>query len=202
MNDGSHWSERPREVNEPSFQMSSRQLGMAVFLGSLTVLFAASLVAYLLTRANQDQWRAAEAPGLPLGLIASTVLLVGVSIAQRYGLKAIRENRHSALSRSLWVTTTLAVGFMVGQALNWAAMVQVELEAAAKSLYVFTFVSLTGLHALHVLGGIVPLAIVILHHSRREYSSSRHEGVKLCVQYWDFLLVVWVVLLTTLWVAN
>ncbi len=182
--------------------MSSRQLGMLVFLASLTVLFTASLVAYLVTRANQATWRSSDMPGLPIGLVASTALLVGVSLAQRQGLRAIRANRHAALSRSLWVTSLLAVGFIVGQGFNWASMIQVELETATKSLYVFTFVTLTGLHAVHVLGGLVPLGIVLHHNAHREYSSSRFEGIKLCAQYWDFLLVVWLVLLTTLWLGT
>ena len=61
--------------------------------------------------------------------------------------------------------------------------------------YAFTFYWLTALHAAHVVGGFVPLGIVIARARRRQYSSSRYEGVRLCKQYWDYLGVVWIVLL-------
>jgi len=69
-------------------------------------------------------------------------------------------------------------------------------------LYPFTFYMLTGLHAAHVVGGFIPLGITIGNARRRRYTSSHYEGVWLCRQYWDFLGVVWVVLLATLWIAT
>jgi cytochrome c oxidase subunit 3 len=61
---------------------------------------------------------------------------------------------------------------------------------------------LTGLHAAHVLGGFIPLGIVLGRADRRRYSSSEHEGPRLCRQYWDYLFVVWVILLTALFLAT
>ncbi len=61
---------------------------------------------------------------------------------------------------------------------------------------------LTGLHALHVIGGFVPLLVVLGKAKRREYSSSNHEGVKLCAQYWDYLGVIWTILLSVLFFAT
>lgn len=195
-------SDRPSQAHQPSFRMSNRQLGMVVFLASLTVLFVGSIVAYAITRHTQSLWRTTELPGLPPGLLASTLLLVGVSVAQRRALRFVRANRFGSMKTALWISGALATAFLVGQTFNWIEMIQAELAASVQTLYVFTFVMLTGLHALHVIGGLVPLGFVIHNANRREYSSSRHEGLRLCVQYWDFLLVVWLVLLVTLWFGS
>jgi cytochrome c oxidase subunit 3 len=70
--------------------------------------------------------------------------------------------------------------------------------APVRSLYPYTFYMLTGLHAAHVVGGLVPLTLVMSRARRREYSSSSHEGVQLCVHYWHYLGVVWLVLFSAL----
>jgi heme/copper-type cytochrome/quinol oxidase subunit 3 len=61
---------------------------------------------------------------------------------------------------------------------------------------------LTGVHALHVLGGFVPLGFVVHHALRRQYSSSSHEGLTLCAQYWHYLGAVWLVLVSMLYLGN
>jgi heme/copper-type cytochrome/quinol oxidase subunit 3 len=116
-----------------------------------------------------------------------------------WALRAARDNRRETLKKALWLALAFAIAFLVGQSLNWRSMAHAELAAQEKTLYPFTFYLLTGLHALHVVGGFVPHAIVMSQAARSEYSSSRLEGLKFCAQYWDFLGAVWLVLLTTLW---
>jgi cytochrome c oxidase subunit 3 len=192
---------RPRSnesPHEPSFKISARQLAVIVLFVSLSVLFIASIVAYLITRAQSPVWRSAASPGLPLGLLGSTALLIGVSVSAQRALTAVRDNRLATLIRSLWLTLIFAIAFVSGQLLNWTAMWHSAVSADSRTLYVVTFFMLTGLHALHVLGGLIPLLIVLGRARRRQYSSSQHEGVAFCAQYWHFLGVVWLLLLVTL----
>lgn len=180
---------------EPSFAASSRQLGMWIFLGSLVVLFGASILAYLLTRANHPNWAAIEVK-LPWSLVGAGVFLVSTSVFAELAVSAIRRNDQARLQRELWLTTASAAAFIVAQTFNWRSVMQHSGEGRALSL--FTFYMLTGLHALHVIGGFVPLGIVLHHSKQRDYSSSRYEGVKLCAQYWHFLGVIWIVLMLTM----
>jgi cytochrome c oxidase subunit 3 len=117
-------------------------------------------------------------------------------------LRAVRHNRFEVLQRSLTVALTLTGAFVLGQAQNWRSMYGATLASDARTLYGFTFYMLTGLHALHVLGGFVPLLVVLGKAKRREYSSSNHEGVKLCAQYWDYLALVWLILISVLYFAT
>ncbi len=186
----------PPGPREPSFSMSTAQLGMIVLLVSLSVLFAASLVGMLVVRLESSSW---HSPGLPPGLALSTTLLVALGIFVERGHRAIVENRRQSLRSAFGVAIALALLFLVSQALNFRHVALVHAAADAPALYGFSFDLLMGLHALHVVGGLVPLALVARRAARNEYSSSRHEGVRLAVQYWHFLGVVWLILVGALW---
>lgn len=182
-------------------RVSTRQLGLWVLFVSLSVLFSASLIAYLVTRFNNVVWRTPAMPELPPGLFASTAMLVGLSAAMWRAQSDVRANKTDSLVRDLWVALAFGVAFLFGQGLNWAVMAS-ALREGEPTMYPFTFYMLTGLHAAHVVGGFIPLGIVVARAHRRRYSSSEHEGLKLCRQYWDYLFVVWLVLLTALLVAT
>jgi cytochrome c oxidase subunit III len=194
---GIHKSDR-----QPSFKMSMRQLAMVALFASLSVLFTASIVAYLITRFSASVWQTPAMPSLPHGLFASTAMLVGLSWFIQKAVSAIQHNRHEALLKNLWLAFLFAFAFLIGQGLNWTYMREAALAPGIRTLYPFTFYLLTGLHAAHVVGGFVPLGIVLGRARRREYSSSNHEGVLLCAQYWHYLGVVWLILFTTLKLAT
>ena len=182
--------------------VSTGQLGMIIFLVSLGVLFAGTMAAYLIVRFSNDTWRTAEQPGLPLGLLASTALILGASVALHRAVSAIRKNNVEGLRRWLVATLVLAVAFLGGQTLNWLALVRQDLPPNSKSLYAFTFYMLTGVHALHVVGGFVPLGICVRNAYRGAYSSLSNRGVRYCAQYWHFLDVVWIVMLSVMWAVT
>src|SRR6478735_591769 len=68
-------------ASQPS-AVSPKQLAMSV-------LFGASVVGYLITRSQNDVWKTASMPGLPLGLVASTLLLLALSTAMHLALRAV-----------------------------------------------------------------------------------------------------------------
>ena len=192
-------STRPHPHRQESFPgISAAQLLMYVGLGSLTMLFGGSLVAYFITRAQATTWRSADLPALPWGLWLSSATLLVLSLVLHLAMRHLRRNALEALSRMLLLALCMACGFLIVQAYNWRSVLLTALATEQKSLYVYTFFMLTVLHAVHVLAGIVPLGIVYSRSLGQHYSSSQSEGVRLLRQYWDFLLVVWVVLLVSL----
>lgn len=184
-------SEPPRE---PSFRMSTAQLGMVFLLGSLGVLFIGSVVAYLLTRSNNPNWEHVHF-GWPWGLIVATLTLAAISGSLEAALYAIRHNHQNHLLQGLYAGLGFAVLFLLLQVFNWSEIKDLNPEGTAHVLALFSFYLLTGLHAAHVVGGFVPLGLVIYRTTQREYSSSRYEGVRLLTQYWHFLALVWLGLL-------
>jgi len=180
--------------------MSSAQLGMLLLLTSLGVLFGASLVAYAFTRAQNDVWRAPGMPPLPPVLWGSTGVILLVSAALEWALYKTRKNQLKRAARGVTCAWIFISAFTLCQVENWLSM-RASISAHT-TLYPFTFFFLTGLHAAHVLAGLVPLSVVTRRLRQGEYSSSRYDGFKFCVQYWHFLGVVWLILFASLKLAT
>lgn len=180
-------------------QVSLRQLGMLVLYCSMSVLFAATIVGFWFTRLTAEHYRAPGLPDLPRGLWLSTLLIALTSLVIWQAQLAIKRNLLETLKRWLYVAGALASLFLLTQTSNWFVM---RPPSDQNSLYLATFFILTGVHALHVVGGYVPLGFVIYHAHRQHYTSSSHEGLTLCAQYWHYLGVVWLVLMTMLYLGN
>lgn len=177
------------------------RFGFGIFLVSLGVFFAASIVSYLIIRLRADEWPPADAPGLPSGLWISTAVIVFISLTIQWALNSIRQNHKIKLLRALYATLGLGCLFLLMQIWNWAALVQREL-LIQDNLYAFTFYLLTGLHALHVIGGIIPLTVTIYKARHELYTSYHYNGVYYCAMYWHFLDGVWIVLYTMLLIGS
>jgi cytochrome c oxidase subunit 3 len=169
-------------------------LGMRIFLGALGVLFAASIVGFVVVRLHATEWPPPGMPRLPSGLWVTTLVIVACSIAISRAGAAIRLGEIRKATRWLQATLGLGLLFLVSQTVNWWALVTAHVTARTKNLYAFSFYMLTGLHAAHVIGGLILLGVVI-HRSRRgRYGSGQHDGITYAAMYWHFLGVVWVIL--------
>lgn len=188
---------KPEAASLPS--LSLRQLGVLVLFCSMTVLFIATIIGFWFTRLTSPHYRAPGLPDLPSGLLLSTLLIGLTSFCIWQAQLAVKRNLLEALRRWLLAASAVASLFLLTQTANWFAMRPPSNE---NSLYIATFFLLTGVHALHVIGGFVPLGFVVHHAWRRHYSSSNHEGLSLCAQYWHFLGGVWLVLVTMLYLGN
>lgn len=174
---------------------------MWIFLASLAMLFAGSLIGYLVVRSRAEVWRPDGVPPLPAGLWVSTAVIVLCSAAVHRAVVEIRNGRQKGLLTGLFATLGLGIAFLVLQAFNWLQLWAADLTPR-RGLYGFTFYLLTGLHAVHVVGGLVPLGFTILRALQGRYSWASHTGVRLVAMYWHFLDIVWVVLFIALWTAD
>lgn len=171
-------------------------LGLRLFLASLSAVFAATLVAYLVVRARAEVWPPPGVPQLPRTLWVSTVLLVASSATITWAQRGARRGNGTALRRGLALTTLLGLAFLASQTRNWFVLVAANLTMRT-NLYGFTFYLLTGLHALHVLGGLGPLAGLTVQAWRGPGSDLARRVVYLAA-YWHFLDAVWLVLFAVL----
>lgn len=168
-------------------------LAMKLFLASLSMLFLTSMVAYAVVRMRAPVWPPPGLPALPDGLWVSTAILLLTSLTLHRALTAIRRGRPVDLKQWLLASLALGLSFLVAQWLNWTELFRQHLTPRTH-LYGFTFFLLTGLHAAHVVGGLVPLAIVTARAMRNVYRRDAHQGVLHVVMYWHFLDVVWILL--------
>jgi cytochrome c oxidase subunit III len=193
------------------------RLAMTLFLAALGVLFAASMVGYLVVRLRAPAWPPAGSPRLPGGLWISTAILLLSSATMHRALSGVRrrevsspragEGSASPASASgrpdlwLWCTFGLGLAFLASQILNWIHLIFGSHLPAQSNLYAFTFYMLTGLHGAHVVGGLIPLAITSLRAGRGRYNREAHNGVLYMSMYWHFLDAVWLVMFVVLMVA-
>jgi cytochrome c oxidase subunit 3 len=175
------------------------RFGMALFLITLAVIFAATLLAYVIVRlspVNADSWRPAGAGSLPTMLAISTAALLASSGTIHLALVAARRGERSVAG---WVAATFALGllFLTLQIVGWGQATAANIRFD-QSLYAWTFYVLTGLHALHLLAAFPPLAVVLVRASRGAYGPDATGGLVLCAMYWHFLDAVWIILYATL----
>jgi cytochrome c oxidase subunit III len=159
-------------------------VGMVIFLGTLAMLFAALFFAYAVMRAQAPAWPPAGLPALPRGaLTANTLVLVAASLALRAARAAARRGDVVPARGRAVVALALGVAFLLAQVVVWRGLVLAG-GGPASGIYGSVFFAISGLHALHVVGGVVALALV-----SRGGLTARRLG--LCALYWDFVLVVW-----------
>lgn len=170
---------------------------MWLLIASLTMLFGAALVGYLVIRMRTPEWPPPGTPALPVGLWVSTALLVLLSGLLVVAERAVRGGRLETLNRMLAASLLLGVAFVVSQVSSWIRMAA-DTVTPEQSLLVWGFYTLTFLHAVHVLAGLVPLTLVTLRARRGLYTPTHHEGVDFVAMYWHFLLATWVVIFIVL----
>lgn len=173
--------------------ISPRRLGMRLFLIALGVLFVAGLAGYTIIRLRADVWPPPGSPELPGGLWVSTAILVVLSGLLVAAVRQARARRPGETSKLLAAATALGVAFLVAQTANW-----LRLDGAAdRTMLVFGFWMLTVLHGLHVLGGLVPLAVTTVRAGQSRYVSDP-EAVELVASYWHFLGLTWLAIFVVL----
>lgn len=171
--------------------------GLAIFLVSLAVLFLGSLVAYAAIRLQAPVWPPPDLPPLPRTLMLSTALIFLGSVTVQSAVGCARANRQWALRAALVATLLLGAAFLVSQAFGWAEMVGAR-TTPTSHLFGWLFYFLTGLHAAHVIGGLIPLGVVTVNAFYGRYSPLHHTGVRLSAIYWHFLGGVWITLYATI----
>jgi len=179
----------------PSGKPLSRRYYTAITLAivSITVFFMALVCVFILRRHSTD-WVPARLPAI---LWVNTLVLLASSgtleLARRH-LEIGEERRF----RGLWILTTgLGFLFVAGQVLAWRQLVSqgifIGSNAASSFFYIFT-----GLHGLHLLGGLAALCYVLLRNfSRARISQS--VAAEIVGHYWHFMDGLWVFLLILLY---
>jgi cytochrome c oxidase subunit 3 len=167
--------------------------GMGLFLVSLGVLFIAGIVAYAIVRSRAGAWPPPGTPPLPQVLWLSTALIVAGSVAMQWALTCVRANALLRFRIAISLTLALGLAFLASQTAAWIHLVEAR-STVRSSLYGYLFYFMTGVHALHVLGGIVPLVVITVNAFYGRYTALSYAAVRFCTMYWHVLGVVWLVL--------
>ncbi len=172
------------------------------------MLFSSSMLLYVLMRLHVFG-RISNVPvHVPQLCWLSTAVLLGGSYTIHRAVAAIRRERLANCLKFLYITSALALLFLIVQTpcmaevlrQHWEIRAQVESgklpgQFAPVSMYGLVFFLIL-VHALHVVGGIVALAIVTLRTRRQMYDHESYMGVQFAARYWHFLDIVWIAMFT------
>jgi len=174
---------------------AAKRFGMLLFLASLAMLFAASLVGYVVIRSDRPD----GAVELPVGLWASTAALAAAAVFGH--LTASAAKRLDIAATRVWLIAMGVAGFafMGIQAPSmWALLAEHRVALAANPDNPFALyglaLTLILVHALHIVGGMVPLVMLTAKAVSGRFGLAQADNARLTVWYWHFLEVVWVVL--------
>lgn len=177
---------------------SPTKTGIWVVLAAVTMSFAALTSALLVRQGSGNDWRHIVLPPI---LYANTLTLlvssVTLEMARRRFARTVREaaGDWTESLRALYGTLALGSLFVVGQYIAWLRLRADGLYLASNPTSSFFYV-FTGVHALHVLGG---LAGLIYAAQRLRGSRLRRSSLDAVSHYWHFVDVLWLYLLFVLW---
>ena len=177
------------EGHTGSFPQPAAKIGLWVFLTVVTSLFALFISAYT-TRMELGDWRPLPEPPL---LWFNTAILVLSSIALQWARHSADNEEISGVRKGLAAGGVLTIGFIIGQLVAWQQLGDLGYHASSNPANGF-FYLITGLHGLHMLGGLVAWGRTSFKVWRGCEPAEVRLSVELCTAYWHFLLVIWFVL--------
>ncbi|OWV69128.1 cytochrome-c oxidase [Rhizobium sp. R339] len=166
------------------------KIGLFVFLGVVGAVFSLGISAYFMRMASADWW----ATPIPRLLWVNTAALALSSVSLEWAKSEAGHGHMQRLRPALAAALALAVFFLAGQIQAWRELAAAGYVLADNPANSF-FYMLTGLHGLHILGGLAVLAHTTVKAFASEVATDRLSlSVELSAIYSHFMLAVWLLL--------
>ena len=174
--------------------------GVIGFILAETSLFAVFVVAYLFyigkSLTGPSPKEVLELP------IVGTVCLLSSSLTVALATRALAARRMARASSWLFVTVVLGLVFLTGTAREWRRLIVERGLTIGTNLFGSTFYPLVGLHASHVILGLVMLSLCVIFACSGALKAVHAKRVELVTWYWHFVDGVWVVVFTVVYVIG
>jgi cytochrome c oxidase subunit 3 len=188
-------------------QREAAQLGMWVFLATEVMFFGGLFTAYCCFQGMHAASFASAGGRTDLWLgTANTAVLLLSSLTMALAVRAAKEGQNRRLIAFLLLTMVLGSAFLSFKGLEYTRHIHDHLlpgrtfvcfpprDAQGAELFFYLYFVMTGLHSLHMLAGIMVLAVIAIRAARGKYSATYHTPVVLAGLYWHFVDVVWLFL--------
>lgn len=177
-----------------SSRLTLNRVGLWLFLLSETFLFAALISSrYYLQGLERP-----DSLNQPLGLAITMVLLLSSLSAYRAEMSSAYGDQ-VRFKRNILITIGLGVLFLAGVGIEWK---EAFAHFPPNSGFGTLFFTMTGIHAFHVLSGLIVLAVIYGLGRDGRFVEGNYWGVEGSVKYWHFVDVAWVVIYPTLYLVN
>jgi len=197
---GGSWNRDPEGIQTAADRSRTARVGLRLFLAVVSSLFFLFLLAFI-ARSQMADWLPLTDPLAPLAnpwpLWVNSAFLVLSCIALQWSRMAARQDRLDATVMGFVVGGVFAIAFLTGQVWVWQQFVAWGYFVASNPANSF-FYLLTGVHGLHLLGGLIAWGITVVKFLRHVPLPQLRVSVELCTTYWHYLLGLWFVLFALL----
>jgi len=177
--------------------MPTGRLAVWWVIASEIVIFGGLLGSYIMYRLAHDAWSEQAAHTNTWIGAFNTLVLLTSSLFAVLGHKAADEGDGPKAAKCLWLTFAGGATFILVKSFEWAMEISAGYTITASTFWSFYYTA-AGLHALHVIAGIIIMAIVAVDAAKgRELHRVELIGV-----YWHFVDVVWIFLFPLLYIAK
>lgn len=161
-----------------------------VAIASIIMMFAGLTSAYLV-KSGQPGWTEVKTPSI---FWISTAVLLTSSVSIQSALRAIKQRAMKNYRLLLLLTLVLGLVFVVLQwaGFQWLWKNGVHFEGSGEGQFLYI---IFGLHALHVLGGIVALSVMLIRQYFGKFRSYNTTAASVMSTYWHFVDLLWIYLL-------
>ena len=180
--------------------LNNVKLGIWLFLASEVMLFGALFSSYVLLRLMATEWPfGVDVLNVPLGTV-NTAVLIGSSVTMVMAYASLKMDDFAAFRRWLGLTIVLSLVFMVIKGFEYNHEFDIG-NFPSTSTYLAIYFTMTGLHALHIIGGVVVNTYLLFPGSKmwttnKAQYTNRVEAAGL---YWHFVDLVWIFLFPVLY---
>jgi cytochrome c oxidase subunit 3 len=194
-------SEATETLTAPTFSVPAKKMAMWLFLIADSATFAGCLVAYGFIRNSTPDW---PRPFHSITNVAlMTFILLSSSLTMTIGVRSAQKGDKAGALRWTMITAALGILFATLHIREWMGMIG---EGATlfhnpwgTPLFGSLFFSITGLHLLHVTGGVVALIAVGLRYKGGRYNA---DDLEITALYWDFVDLVWMFVVPLVYLLN
>ena len=189
-------------ILEPEIQWTPSvrgRLGMYCLIAAEAAIFTIFVVAYLFYLGKSLTGPTQEVLHVP---ILFTICLLSSSVTIHLAVRSLKNGKLSAFALWWLVTVALGAAFLFGTAAEWRHLIYGEGLTIQTNLFGTTYYSLVGLHAFHVVMGLLGLSAVLLLTLRGSVRREHAERVDVLALYWHFVDTVWVVVFMVVYVIG
>jgi len=203
---GHHPPHLAHHFSDVEQQRESAKLGMWIFLLTEILLFGGLFCAYAVYRAwNPDMFYSAHKfLNVYLGTL-NTVVLITSSLTMALAIRSLQGDRVKRAVLLLAMTLLLAAVFMVVKYFEYSH--KIHLGQLPGKYYTFTgvegsnphiffgiYFAMTGLHGIHILIGMIVIAVVLYKTVKNNYSAEYYTPVEMTGLYWHLVDLIWIYL--------
>jgi cytochrome c oxidase subunit 3 len=191
----------PLAATPAAWQLPSRRkVAVAWLIITESAMFTIFVIAYLFYLGKS---LTGPSPAQVLEMpIISTLCLLGSSVTIMWAAGAFR-CAHTVRFRLWWTLTIgLAAVFLAKTATEWYRLITVHHLTIRTNVFGTTFYALVGLHATHVIVGVILLTLVLALSLAGKVRQAHAEHLEMVAWYWHFVDAVWVVVFTVVYVIG